>query len=98
MKPTINSTGMYRAFSEGPTGSTDWAYEWVVYDNKTWVVRAGDGDNNITPIIYTKIAFSFLAVYNTTYARNMVIFLEERLGKTRQMDITTASTKLGQHL
>jgi hypothetical protein len=74
-------TGMYRAFSEGPTGSTDWAYEWVVYDDKTWVVRTGDGDYNITPIIYSKIAFSFLAVYNSTYARDMVIFLEDRLEK-----------------
>ncbi len=76
-----NQTGMYRAFSEGPTGSSDWAYEWVVYDNQTWVVRTGDGDYNITPIIYSKIAFSFLAVYNTTYARDMVIFLEDRLEK-----------------
>jgi hypothetical protein len=76
-----NQTGMYRAFSEGPTGSSDWAYEWVVYDNQTWVVRTANGDYNITPIIYSKIAFSFLAVYNSTYARNMVIFLEDRLEK-----------------
>ena len=77
----FNSTGVYRAFSEGQTETSDWAYEWVVYDNRTWVVRAGETENNISPIIYTKIAYSFLAVYNTTYARNMVIYLEENLDK-----------------
>jgi hypothetical protein len=77
----FNSTGVYRAFSEGQTETSDWAYEWVVYDNRTWIVQAGGEDNNISPIIYTKIAFSFLAVYNTTWARNMVIYLEENLDK-----------------
>jgi hypothetical protein len=33
----------------------------------------------MTPIIYTKTAFSFLALYNTTFAKNMVSYLENRL-------------------
>jgi hypothetical protein len=75
----FNTTGVYRAFSEGPTETSDWAYEWVVYDSKTWVAQAGDTGNNISPIVYTKIAYSFLALYNTTYARELVIYLEENL-------------------
>jgi hypothetical protein len=33
----------------------------------------------MNPVVYNNVAFSFLALYNTTYARNTVIFLEEAL-------------------
>ena len=33
----------------------------------------------MSPIIYNKVAFSFLALYNTTYAINMVAYLEQCL-------------------
>ena len=33
----------------------------------------------VDPVVYTKVAFSFLALYNTTYARNMIIYLEQNL-------------------
>jgi len=56
--------------------------EWVVLPNgDTWKIT-GPGSNeylNMEPIIYNKVAFSFLALYNTTYARNMVIYLEQTL-------------------
>jgi len=36
----------------------------------------------IEPIIYNKVAFSFLALYNTTFARNMVVYLESNFPGT----------------
>lgn len=75
-----NATNHYRAFSEGNTFTDAWAYEWIVYDGKTWQVRDGNSEQlNINPIIYTKVAFSFLAVYNTTFARNMVMHIEDKM-------------------
>jgi hypothetical protein len=74
-----NATGEYVAFSEGNTMSS-FIYEWVVLPSgDTWkIMKAGeDTYSNMTPIIYTKIALSFLALYNTTFARNMSIYLEK---------------------
>ncbi len=76
-----NSTGKYRAFSEGPSFSNQWLYEWVVLpDNRTWTVLNGN-DQNMTsaPMIYNKVALSFLAIYNRTFAMNMSIYLEKNL-------------------
>lgn len=73
-----NATHTYRAFGEGNTFS-GWAYEWIVYDGRTWVITNGDSEIEMNPIVYTKIAFSFLAVYNTTYARNMVTYIEDKM-------------------
>jgi hypothetical protein len=77
-----NATGrQYRAFSEGSSLTTQWVYEWVVLpDGRTWVVLNENGsDFNMTPVIYTKVAMGFLAIYNTTFARNMVVYLENAL-------------------
>jgi hypothetical protein len=76
-----NATGQYRAFSEGSSLTTQWVYEWVVYpDGRTWVVLDISGQNlSITPIIYTKVAMGFLAIYNTTFAKNMCVYLENAL-------------------
>jgi hypothetical protein len=76
-----NATGQYRAFSEGSSLSTHWTYEWVVLpDGRTWAILDESYNNfDITPIIYTKIAISFLALYNTTYAYNMCVYLEKNL-------------------
>ena len=77
-----NATGQYVAFSEGNKPSNGYIWEWVVLPNgDTWKIT-GSGSSaylNINPIIYDKVAFSFLALYNTTYARNMVIYLEQCL-------------------
>jgi Protein of unknown function (DUF3131) len=76
----FNATGNYRAFSEGGTPSTTWAYEWTVYGNQTWVVLDQKGQVfGDSPMIYTKIALSFLAIYNSTYAYNMAVYLEKIL-------------------
>lgn len=74
-----NATGKYVAFSEGNTMS-NFIYEWVVLPNgDTWkIMNAGESTyTDIEPIIYTKVALSFLALYNTTFARNMTIYLEK---------------------
>ena len=76
-----NDTRQYVAFSEGnsPNG---FIYEWVATgNNDTWkIIQSGSSSySNINPIIYNKVAFSFLALYNTTFARNMVVYLEQSL-------------------
>ncbi len=75
-----NSTGKYRAFSEGQSSSSDWVWEWVIMsDGKTWVTQSNSQNTSVSPTIFTKIAFSFLATYNTTYAMNMSVYLEKNL-------------------
>jgi hypothetical protein len=76
-----NATGQYVAFSEG-NGPTGFIYEWVVLPNgDTWkIMNAGETSYlNMNPIIYSKVSFSFLALYNTSFARNMNIYLEQSL-------------------
>ena len=75
--------GTYRAFGEGPSFSGDWAYEWVMNDNITWVIKINNQDSNMSPIIYTKTAFCFLSLYNTTFAKSMVSYLEVKQGEPR---------------
>jgi hypothetical protein len=75
-----NTEGVYRAFSEGASLDYHWTYEWVVLGNRTWVIL----DENyqpfgISPIIYTKVAMGFLAIYNTSYAYSMNVHLEKAL-------------------
>jgi len=79
-----NVTGQYRAFSEGSSPSTNWIYEWVVLsDGRIWTVTSGDGSlTSVQPVIYTKIAVSFLALQNSTFARDMTVFLDYKLPKT----------------
>jgi hypothetical protein len=77
----FNETGSYRAFSEGPTMSSDWVWEWVVLpDGRVWVPLNGmDEPVTSPPIVYTKIALSFLSVYNSTFAHNLSIYLEKKM-------------------
>ncbi|HCW08883.1 MAG TPA: hypothetical protein DGG95_16120 [Cytophagales bacterium] len=79
----FNATGNYRAFGEGPSNSKSyqWGWEWVVLpDNRTWVsLNSNDQNMDAPPVIYTKIAFSFLALYNTPFAINMSVYLERNL-------------------
>jgi hypothetical protein len=77
-----NATGEYVAFSEGNSVSNGYIYEWVVTPNgDTWNITAAmtGAYLDINPVIYNKVAFSFLALYNTTFARNMVVYLEQSL-------------------
>jgi hypothetical protein len=76
-----NATGQFVAFGEGNGPDGQYLWEWVVAGNdNTWqIVTSGGGSFSGNPIVYTKIAFSFLALYNTTYAINMVAFLEQSI-------------------
>ncbi len=72
------STGKFRAFGEGPQISTDWQWEWVVLpDGRTWIPLNENGNSTgVSPVIYTKIAVGFLAVYNTVFTVRMVSMIE----------------------
>jgi hypothetical protein len=72
------ATGKYRAFGEGSAMSDEWQWEWVTLpDGRKWTVLNGAGDEvTSSPMVYTKVAFSFLAVYNTAYAKNMSAYIE----------------------
>ena len=73
-----NATGQYRAFSEGASLANGWEYEWVVLpDGRIWTLD--ESNSNTSPVIYTKVALSFLALYNLTYARNLSVYLENIL-------------------
>lgn len=84
-----NDTGRFRAFGEGSSvSSTDWQWEWVVLpDGRTFTPLNGSGQpTGTSPMIYTKVAFGFLALYNTNtnYTRNMCIFLEKTMDEPSQ--------------
>jgi hypothetical protein len=75
-----NSTGRFMAPSEGSNGGA-WLYEWVVAPNgEPWLItNASQTVYNSPSIVYNKVAFSYLALYNTSFARNMVVWLEDAL-------------------
>ena len=77
-----NATKNYVAFSEGNSQENGYIYEWVVAPNGSmWQVTNEAQTLYYTSdhIIYTKVAFGFLALYNSTFARNLVVFLEQKL-------------------
>jgi hypothetical protein len=70
------------AFSEGNTGldNPDYIYEWVVMeDGSTWVIDNGMYKIGLSPIIYFKSAVGMLAIYNTSFTKNMASYVESRL-------------------
>jgi hypothetical protein len=79
-----NATNKYVAFSEG-NGPSGYLWEWVVLPNgDTWKVQnqlelESSSYLGINPIIYNKVAFSFFALYSTTFSRSTVIYLEQNL-------------------
>lgn len=75
-----DNTGQFIAFSEGSSVANGYIYEWIVDPNgQPWGITGTYSYLGMYPVIYTKVAFSFLALYNTTYARNMVVYLEKNL-------------------
>ncbi len=71
-------TGKFRAFGEGPQLTSDWQWEWVVLpDGRYWAALAADYKGiELPPMIYTKVAIGFLALYNTTFSRDLCVNLE----------------------
>ena len=77
-----NATDKFVAFSEGNTGldNPDYIYEWVVMeDGSTWAIDNGMYKIGLTPIIYFKSAVGMLAIYNTSFTKNMASYVESRL-------------------
>ena len=76
-----DATRQYVAFGEGNSPLNGYVYEWVVLPNgDTWQITGSGGTYlKMDPVIFNKVAFSFLALYNSTYARNMVVYLEQVL-------------------
>jgi len=77
----VNYLGVDQIWSEGYNG-TAWVYEWVVAPNgEPW--RVTDfwfhPLENARPVVRYKVALSYLALFNTTFARNMVVWLEDAL-------------------
>ena len=71
------NTGKYTAWTEGNTGlqHVTYVYQWIVTPRgETWKITPKD----ITPIIFTKAAFGFHALYNTNYTRKLVDYLIEK--------------------
>jgi hypothetical protein len=93
-----NLTNGYRAFSEGPSSESAWVYEWVVDYNKTWVVKVDDVESSMSPMVYTKTAFSFLAVYNQPYSVALASYLEKNLNTPENVGYYSAITESGSTL
>jgi hypothetical protein len=75
------ATGEFVAFSEGNRGD-EFVYEWVVLPNgDTWkITKPGSSAYvDMKPIIFTRVAVSFLSIYNSTYAKDMCIYLEKAM-------------------
>ncbi|MGA2386339.1 MAG: DUF3131 domain-containing protein [Candidatus Bathyarchaeia archaeon] len=76
------ATGKYVAFSEGNSFTSTYIYEWVVGpDGGTWKITSAQASGylNIEPLIYIKVAFSFMALYNSTYALKLILYLQKTL-------------------
>lgn len=93
-----NITNAYRAFSEGPAVGAAWVYEWVVDYNATWIVRVDNVVSDMSPMVYTKTAFSFLAVYNQPYSVALAMYLERSLGRPDTSGYYSATTESGSSL
>ena len=78
-----NATRTYVALSEGSSIYNGYVYEWVIAPNgNPWQVTNATGyyfDSPVNPIVFTKAAFGFLALYNDTYSKNLAIALEKAL-------------------
>ena len=79
-----NATGHYVAFSEGNSMTSQFIYEWIVAPGgSTWKITDSTKTTyfDINPILYDKVALGFLALYNTTYAYNLSVYLEKNMPK-----------------
>jgi len=72
-------TGKFTAWSEGNSGlgNPSFVYEWIVTPSgKTWVIAP----KQVTPIAFTRAAFGLHAIFNTTYTRTLVEYIDEKTG------------------
>ena len=82
-----NATGKFTAFSEGNTDYNKipyYVYEWVVReDGSTWTIEDGVDNSGFVPIIYFKAAVGLLAIHNTPFSKNMVLYIESHLSNPK---------------
>ncbi len=57
------------------------------------ITNGGNYIFDMNPVIFTKVSMSFLALYNTTFARNMAIYLE-KISQTQQLDTMLEQTTM----
>ncbi len=80
-----DKTQNFLAPSEGQTPNNGWLYGWVVGPNGKFWQTSNSGQNifydfaTVSPILYTKVAFSFLALENTTFAKNLSVWIENAI-------------------
>jgi hypothetical protein len=77
-----DATGEYAAWSEGSSPYNGYVYEWIVAPNgDAWQITNANQNYfvGMRPVIFTKVAYGFLALYNSTYAENMVNALDKAL-------------------
>jgi hypothetical protein len=77
-----DATGKYVAFCEGNSFTSQYLYEWVVAPNgQAWKIGSTVPNKylNMDPILYTKAAFGFLALYNSTFSQNLVAYMLKML-------------------
>ncbi len=76
-----NLTERMVAFSEGGSGTETFIYEWVnLRGVGPWKITTIDRTPfTIKPIIYSKVALSFLALYDTSYSKSLCVYLERSL-------------------
>ena len=76
----FDQTGKLVAPSEGQTPSDGWLYSWVIGPHgEPWEVTNScpyTACYYFPAFLYNKVAFSYLALYNTTFARNLCAFIE----------------------
>ena len=77
-----NTTGQYIAYSEGNSFSSNFIWEWMVPppDGTPWEITAtNNAIYNGPSILYDKVGFGFLALYNSTFARDLTIHILQKL-------------------
>jgi len=83
----FEATKKYIAFSEGNTGRM-YIYEWVVLPNgDTWKITEVGYDSyleNRDGVVFSKVAFGFLSIYNSTYAREMCVYIEKNSPESKK--------------
>jgi hypothetical protein len=78
-----NATGQYIAYSEGNSFASNFIWEWIVGpppDGTPWeITTTNNAIYNGPSILYDKVGFGFLALYNSTFARDLTIHILQKL-------------------
>lgn len=76
-----NATNQFVAFGEGMSSYGNFIYGWVAADDgRTWVVHDTSGNDFplVTSVVFSKVAFGFLSLYDTSFTQSMVAYIESK--------------------